>query len=86
MDKESNERPAADGPTLERAIVLQLLRDDHQPRWSQAALAGELEAEPATLQAALTALNGEGVLSLVEEEVFASPATRRLDELELIGI
>ena len=86
MDKESNERPAGDGSTLERAIILQLLRDDHEPRWSRATLAREFKAEPAALEGALKALSGQGVLSLAEEEVWASPAARRLDELELISI
>jgi hypothetical protein len=38
---------------LERAIVLQILRDDHAAGWSEAELASEIDdAEPATIQTA----------------------------------
>jgi hypothetical protein len=38
------------------------------------------------LEAGLRRLEGEGVLCLSEQEVWVSRATRRLDELGLIGV
>jgi hypothetical protein len=83
MHTESSE-PRADGAKLERAIVLQVLSDER--RWSRTELAVELGADATGLDSALAALHGQGVLCLAEDDVWASPAARRLDELELIGI
>jgi DNA-binding GntR family transcriptional regulator len=83
MDTESSE-PRADGAKLERAIVLQVLSEER--RWSRTELAAELGADATGLDSALAALHGQGVLCLAENDVWASPAARRLDELELIGI
>jgi hypothetical protein len=76
-----------DAETVERAIVLQVLRDDRHQRWSRAALARELsDREPALVELALVRLERDGVLSSTETRVCASTATRRLDDLELIGV
>jgi hypothetical protein len=83
MDTESSE-PRADGVKLERAIVLQVLSEER--RWSRTELAAELGADATGLDSALAALHGQGVMCLAENDVWASPAARRLDELELIGI
>jgi DNA-binding HxlR family transcriptional regulator len=70
-----------------RAIVLQLLRDDHEERWARAELAREIsDFEPALLDEALARLERDGVLHREESWVWASRAARRLDELELISI
>ncbi len=72
---------------VERAIVLQVLRDDHEERWSRAELARELrDFQPPVLEAALARLELEGILHREGEQVWASRASRRLDELELISI
>jgi hypothetical protein len=98
MDTESKgSRAAGEGlravgeVALERAIVLQLLRDDRERMWSRAQLKTELEAEESkidqeTVEKALRRLHGEGVLGLSEEQVWASSATRALDELGLISV
>jgi DNA-binding GntR family transcriptional regulator len=86
MHTQSREPRAGDGPRLERAIVLQLLRDDREPRWSHEALLAELGVGEPVLEAALGRLDAEGVLCMSPDEVWASRAARRLDELELIGI
>jgi DNA-binding GntR family transcriptional regulator len=83
MHTESNE-PRGDGAKLERAIVLQVLSEER--RWSRTELAAELGADATGLDSALAALHGQGVVCLAEDDVWASPAARRLDELELIGI
>lgn len=77
---------APEGARLERAIVLQLLRDDREPGWPIEELGLEIGTEGPALAQALGRLSGEGVLCLVRERVSASRATRRLDELGLIGI
>jgi hypothetical protein len=72
---------------VERAIVLQVLRDDHEERWAPAELAGEIsDFEPAVLEEALARLGREGILHLEGGSVWAARAARRLDELELISI
>ena len=79
MDTESKgSRAAGEGlravgeVALERAIVLQLLRDDRERMWSRAQLRTELESEESkidqeTVDQALRRLHGEGVLGLSEE-------------------
>ena len=71
----------------ERAIVLQLLRDDHPPTWSRAELERQVSSLDAlTVSDALATLGYEGVVILTGEQVQASPCARHLDTLELIGI
>jgi hypothetical protein len=68
----------------ERAIVLQLLRDDHDERWTL----GELEREIPDLPTpyALDRLKAEGVAVALDGHVLASRCARRLDDLDLIAI
>jgi hypothetical protein len=74
------------GPA-ERAIVLQLLRDDHRDCWSRAELERELsDIEPLDISDALARLHVEGVVVLEGEQVRASGCTRRLDALEVICV
>jgi hypothetical protein len=86
MHTESTESRAVNGPRLERAIVLQLLRDDRERGWSSPELGIEMDAEAPTLEEALRRLEGEGVLCLAQDAVQASRATRRLDELGLLSV
>jgi len=91
MDTESKGSRAVGEVALERAIVLQLLRDDRERMWSRAQLRTELEAEDSkidqeTVEEALRRLHAEGVLGLSEEAAWASSATRALDELGLISV
>ena len=91
MDRETEDSDAAGDTTLERAIVLQLLRDDHERKWSRAQLRSELEADGEeidreAIDEAVVRLEREGVLGATEREVWASSAARHLDELELIGV
>lgn len=72
---------------VERAIVLQVLRDDRGAHWSRMALAREISVgEPALIELALARLRREGVLVSAAPGVCAASATRRLDELELIAV
>ncbi len=71
---------------LERAIVLELLSEDHDERWAREELAASLRTDHLVLDAALERLRAEGVLLLDGEDVLASPCARRIDALELIGV
>jgi hypothetical protein len=71
----------------ERAVVLQVLRDDHDARWSRTELEDELgDVEVSVIDGALASLCRDGVLHTADGVVWASDAARRLDELELIGV
>lgn len=73
---------------IERALVLQLLRDDHDKRWSRTELQASLDnIELSALTGALERLERHGVVVAPSDHaVLASPCARRLDELELIAI
>jgi hypothetical protein len=87
MDIESKGSRAADGAGLERAIILQLLRDDHERMWSREQLLAELAFDRAeVIEETLGRLEREGVIGCSDEAVWASSAARRLDELGLIGV
>jgi hypothetical protein len=76
-----------DAETVERAIVLQVLREDRHEYWSRPALAHEIsDCEPVLVELALARLQQDGVLAGAGTRVCASTATRRLDALELIAI
>lgn len=71
----------------ERAIVLQVLRNDHPARWPLEELTQEIEDMPAEIVSeAVRRLGGVGVVMLDEEACKASKAARRIDALELIAI
>jgi hypothetical protein len=73
--------------SAKRAIVLQLLRNDHSPEWSRAELQNEMSDIDARLvNDAIDALAQRGVAVRDGETVCASSAARCLDELELLTI
>jgi hypothetical protein len=82
MQVESKQVP--DDPIVERAVVLQVLRDDHPGCWTRAELVSSIE--PRAVQAALTQLEVEGVVILDGEMVTASRSALRLDALGLICV
>jgi DNA-binding HxlR family transcriptional regulator len=88
MQVESDGRETNRGAWMvERAIVLQVLRDDHEECWPRAELAREIsDFEPAVLDEALGRLERDGVLRRERDSVWAGRAARRLDQLELIGV
>jgi hypothetical protein len=72
---------------IERAIVLQLLSDEHHTRWSRRELTHALAHLPASdLSEAILRLDADGVLERRGERIWASRPTRRLDELALIAV
>jgi DNA-binding HxlR family transcriptional regulator len=86
MHTESREPRALTGAKLERAIVLQLLRDDREQDWSSQQLAAEMDMQAPMLEHALSSLERDGVLSLEQDAVRASRATCRLDALGLLSV
>jgi hypothetical protein len=70
-----------------RAIVLQMLRDDHPNRWSRAELKSQLsDFRPGEVEAAIKELAAKGVVSCEGDQVWASECARTLDALMLISI
>lgn len=87
MPREPKQFSPKDGPILERAIVLQLLRDDHAAWWSESELASEIgDARPATIQTAIGVLSAAEVLVVADGTIQASRCTQHLDALELIAV
>ncbi len=76
-----------DEETAERAIVLQVLRDDHDERWSRVELEREIyDIEPPALGDALERLRREGVVHLSGQQVWASRCALHLDALGMVSI
>ena len=87
MQDQPSQLSGAGDIRVERAIVLQVLRDDRDKRWSRTGLEVELaEAETLDISDALARLQAGGILCVAGELVWASRATERLDELGLIAI
>jgi hypothetical protein len=76
-----------DGEKAERAIVLQVLRNDHPKWWTRAELETEIyDLHPLTVNEALTRLEAEGAVILDGENVEASRCARCLDALGMVSI
>jgi hypothetical protein len=71
---------------LQRAIVLTLLGGEPGRRWSRARLAAELQAQVPAVDDALRSLARAGVVFVAGDDVWASPATRLLDDLQLLAV
>jgi hypothetical protein len=80
--------PLFDDPWIaERAIVLQLLRDDHDVRWSLTELEGEAyDVKPAALGDALERLCLHGIIVRCGPHFVASRCAEHLDELGMVSI
>jgi hypothetical protein len=86
-DEQQEQRGWKDEVQVERAIVLQVLRDDHPERWTRAELEAEIfDFPPVIVNEALVRLEAEGVVILDGENVEASRCARRMDALELVAI
>lgn len=72
----------------QRAIVLQVLRDDRPERWSRAELIRAVSESGSSkvVGEGLTRLAAEGVVLLHGDEVRASECALRLDALGLLAI
>jgi hypothetical protein len=71
----------------QRAIVLQLLRDDHDLLWSRRQLRRRLpDIGRDVFKTALELLEDDGCIALAGDGVRASICAQHLDELGLVGI
>ncbi len=72
---------------IERAIVLQTLRDDRETGCPRTELATELgDGDPIAIREALRRLEDEGVIEFAGELIRASRATACLNDLEMIAV
>jgi hypothetical protein len=72
---------------VERAVVLQVLRDDHAPLWTRDELKKEIpDFPPDEVNGAIDDLAAACVVEADGDRVSASLAARRLDKLELISV
>jgi hypothetical protein len=77
----------ADEDVAQRAIMLQVLRDDHAEQWKR----GELEAKisdiaPEAIAAALERLRLEGAIHISGDLVWASRCALYMDALGMVSI
>ncbi len=80
-------QPDAEQEGAERAIVLQLLQDDHGERWSRIELQAALcDVEPREVAVALEQLRDVGAVHLSGSLVWPSRCARRLDDLGMVSI
>lgn len=87
MQDQPSQLAGEEDPRVQRAIVLQVLRDDHDHRWSRSELEIEIaNVEPLDMSDALASLKDSRIVCVSGESVSASRATERLDELGLIAI
>ena len=72
---------------IERAIVLQVLRDDHHERWIRKELKRELrDVKGRSIDKALGGLEEEGVVELDGEYVWPSRCAQYLNALRMVSI
>jgi hypothetical protein len=87
MQDQTKRIPGEHERRLERALVSQTLRRDHSEDWLFTELAVELgDTDSLTVRDVLAHLEETGVVEIVGESVRASRATKRLDELDMIGL
>ncbi len=77
----------ADLETAERAIILQLLRDDHPVPWTRREIKREVyDIKGRVLDQALARLEADEVVTLAGKEVWVSLAVRHVEDLGMIAI
>ncbi len=71
----------------QRLLVLQLLREDHDPKWTRVELDRELEdLDRDAITIALQRLQEQGVVHAEGEQLAASPCAQHLNALDFINI
>ncbi len=87
MPAERSGSELKDDEIAQRAIVLQVLRDDRDERWSRAELEDEIyDIDPEAIDQAIERLCEEDVVRIEGRLVWASRAARHLDELGMVSI
>lgn len=86
-DRNPTRVDAGDLRRAQRAVVLQILRDDHDPRWTRPELEAAIGDLPQrAIVGALACLAIEEVLGIDDTMVWASRCLRYLDGLELVAV
>lgn len=76
-----------DQHVIQRAVVLQLLRDDRPHRWTRKKLKREIsDVKGRAIDKALEYLGSEDVVHLEDKEVWASLCAQHLDELGMVSL
>jgi hypothetical protein len=84
---QGNRRPTDDPGMAQRAIVQQVLRNDHRERWSRQQLERTLaDITPEAISDAIVRLEASGVIHCLDEFIGASRCARHLDALGLIAV
>jgi hypothetical protein len=87
MQDQSKGSWARDPAIVERSIVLELLRDDHEQWWTRVDLVREMyDVDAAAIDTALIRLCDTGVVEAQDERVRAAGCLRYLDELGMVCI
>jgi len=77
----------SDDVRAERAVVIQLLRDDHDQQWTLGELREALsDVDPPAIAGALGGLEAEGVVYHSARYFWATVPIRHLDALGLIAV
>jgi DNA-binding HxlR family transcriptional regulator len=72
---------------IERALALQVLRDDHHERWTRKELKRELpDVKGRSIDKALDGLEEEGVVELDGEYVWPSRCAQYLNALGMVSV
>ncbi len=87
MPAQHSALPTAADSLVERAIVLQVLREDHRARWSDKQIERAIpDFKSEAIRKAIVRLEAGSVIYCLDEFIGASRCTQYLDSLELIGI
>jgi DNA-binding HxlR family transcriptional regulator len=79
--------PYTDPDGTERAIVLQVLRDDHHERWTRKELKRELrDVKGRAIDKALRRLEEEGAVELDSEYIWPSRCAQHLNALGMVSV
>jgi DNA-binding HxlR family transcriptional regulator len=87
MPQERNESLHKSEEVAQRAVVLQVLRNDHHERWTRKELKREIfDIKGRAINKALRCLQEEGVVDLDEEYVWPTRCAQYLDVLGMVSI
>jgi hypothetical protein len=87
MPQQGKQFHSGDVRLAQRAVVLQLLRDDHPERWSRGELERELsDLEPVAISEAIVRLAKHDVVRVSRGSLWATRPARHLDELDMVTI
>jgi hypothetical protein len=87
MPEQAKQFVLDDAARVERAVALQVLRDDHAERWSRAELERELSDVPLlAIDRAVVSLAENEVVHMCGKTLSASRGCRYLDALGLISV